>query len=323
MKFRKWGLIAVCLATVAFIFAGCASQQTSTSSDVADSASKVADTTSSQSTDNAPFYALIVGNDTRTGTVEITKEMYADGNARSDVMMLVRVDPANYKITLVSVARDTEATIDGQKTKINEAYHLHGLDGAVDAVQQLTGVKIKYAFDMNFVQFESFVDKIGGVTANVPVAMSLQDIVGGSQISLTPGDQQLNGAQALVLARTRKAYVNQDSSRQIQDRQLVQVFIQKALDNPTNVATYVTDLTSCCKTTMPAADILKYAQLFAANAGKTTILSGSGPDVGSLDSSVNLYLVPRDEATWKKIIDVVNAGGDPTTVYPLPPVEAA
>ena len=85
-----------------------------------------------------------MGDDSRTGTVEISKPDYSDGTGRSDVMMLVRVDPKTYAISIVSVPRDTETQLNGQKVKLNEVYHVAGIEESMKAVADLTGVTPKY-----------------------------------------------------------------------------------------------------------------------------------------------------------------------------------
>lgn len=272
---------------------------------------------------SAPFYALIVGNDSRVGTTQITNENYADGTGRSDTMMLARIDPRSYQVTLVSIPRDTEATLDGTVVKINEIYRQGGIEAAVDEVESLTGVHVQHYLDMGFVEFENFVNQIGGVTANVPIDMSLKDIVGGDKIELSAGTQELDGPQALVLARTRKLYAADiEACRQIQDRQIVEVAIKQVAADPENAATHVGALLGNVETDWPVDELTDLVVDFAENADKITVLSGTGPYVGDfMEEYDGLWLTPRDEETWKKVMEVVDNGGDPTSVIPLPTVE--
>lgn len=273
-----------------------------------------------------PFYVLVVGNDTRIGTTEINKPQYADGNARSDVMMLLRVDPKKYQVSIVTVPRDTATTINGQTVKINEGYAQGGMNGAVEQVESLTGVDIKYYFNMTFVQFEDFITNMNGVTADVPIDMSLVDIVHGGKVSLSKGDnQELNNEEALVLARQRKQYADDlDACRQIQDRQIVQSLIEKVASRPSDEAsTYANILTAGCETNMSADELTQYLGMFMDNASSLSFQSGTGPYKGGIDAATQLWLAPRDEETWAKVIATVEAGGDPTTVVALPKVAAA
>ena len=249
-----------------------------------------------------------------------------EGNARSDTMMLVYVNPATYQIGIVTVPRDTASTNSaGQTVKINDAYQQGGIEGCQQAVTALTGVTPKYYFDMTFVQFEDFVNNMDGVSANVPIAMSLVDIVGGETISLDKGDQPLNGAQALVLARVRKQYKNdQDACRQIQDRQIVQSLLAKVSQQPSDMAsTYANILTAGSNTNISADELRQYAEIFMQHADAITFQSGTGPYDGAQDASADgLWLATRDEDTWKQVVSTVEAGGDPTTVVALPKIVA-
>lgn len=271
-----------------------------------------------------PFYVLVVGNDSRTGTIEIGEEDYADGSGRSDTAMLVRVDPTTYQVAIVTIPRDTAITLGGTKTKFNEAYHSGGIEETMEQVKSLTGVMPQYYLDMSFVQFEKFVDELGGVTAHVPIDMGLEDIVSGGDIELSQGTQDLGGAEALVLARSRKQYADdQDACRQIQDRQIVEVAINKVAADPANAAAHAQTLTENMKTNWPASDLAKTVAEFAKNADKIKIVSGTGPYLGDIDQDVQVWLTTRDEATWKSIIETIEAGGDPTSIVALPTIVAA
>ena len=238
--------------------------------------------------------------------------------------MLARIDPKTYSVALISVPRDTSTEYNGQKMKLNEVYHIAGIEALESEVAKLTGVTPKYYLDMDFVQFEKFVDQLGGVTANVPINMQLVDIVSGDNIALNAGTQELNGPEALVLARSRKQYANDlDACRQIQDRQLVQVGIQQVAADPVNAALHVQALVDNCDTDWNAADLVETVKVFAQNADKIEFTSGTGPYQGDIDPDINLWLAYRDEATWAQIIETVEAGGDPETIVASPRVAAA
>ena len=308
-------LVACCVFCLVFVCTGCGKKDTPSPAPASPAVTK--------SASNEPFYALVVGNDTRTGTIGISEPQYADGNARSDTMMLLRVDPTTYQIAIITVPRDTSTTIDGQTVKLNEGYARGGMQGAVKQVEDLTGVDIKYYFNMTFVQFEDFIDRMGGVEVNVPVDMSLQDIVHGDQITLTEGDDQvLDGEEALVFARQRKGYAgNQDAVRQVQDRQVVQSLIEKVLAQPSDTAgTYATIMTTGSETNITSDELSSYMKPFMDNADKVTFVLGTGPYDGALDEASQLWLIPRDETTWRELIKVVESGGDPSTVVEIPAV---
>ena len=270
-----------------------------------------------------PFYVLVVGNDSRTGTVEITKGMYADGSARSDTTMLVRVDPENYVIDLITIPRDTSIDLNGQETKFNEAYHQGGIQATLEQVELLTGVKPKYYLDTTFVGFEKFIDAFGGVDVWVPMDMDLQDIVGGEHIYLSEGEQTLNGPEALVFARVRKAigYVYDDAPeeayRQVDDRSIVESAIRAVATGKVPADVAIKALLPNCDSNFSADDLESYANAFAENADKLTIYSATGPYNGDVIESGE-WLAYRDEDAWREIIALADANQDPNTVYPHP-----
>lgn len=266
-----------------------------------------------------PFYVLLVGNDGRTGTVEIDKPMYSDGSARSDVMMLMRIDPIDYKVTLISIPRDTAATVNGSLAKINTSYQHGGIDELLDQVKQLTGVQADYYFDLGFVTFEQFIDALGGVTVNVPVDMSLQDIVSGDNISLTAGEQELDGAEALVLSRSRKLYDGyQDAVRQMQNRAIVAAGINQVVQNPDSAEAAVAALMGAAETNMTEEELSSLVSSFVENADSLTIYQASGPYVGDIDPTDNMWYTTRDEGTWAQVIAAADAGEDPSGIVANP-----
>lgn len=273
--------------------------------------------------DEAPFYVLLVGNDSRVGTVEIEKSSYADGVGRSDTMMLVRVDPINYQITIVSIPRDTRVDVEGYPVKINDIYGYYGgIDRLCGEIAALTGVEPKYYLDTGFVGFENLVDSLGGCEAYVPIDMGLTDIVSGDYIELTAGNDTLTGAESLVLARVRKIFpTDQDVLRQQQDRQIVADLILQVAANPTIVAESVQALLDNTETNWPKDKLLATVSDFARHADQITIYSTTGPYEGDIDESVGLWLTYRDEDKWREIMEAANAGEDPKGILYEPTIE--
>lgn len=314
--------IAVCAAACALALAclaGCQSEQGSGQGTPQDIESEVSDSGATNA-----FYVLLVGNDSRTGTVDIAKPEWADGNARSDTMILARVDPDSYKVTLITIPRDTAATVDGSTKKINFAYQVGGIEDCVAQVEDLTGVEIDYYFDLGFVTFQKFVDALGGLSIDVPVDVDLKDIVGGEQVQVPAGSQDLDGVEALAVARARKVFAqDQDACRQIQDRALVAAAITKVAQNPDMVATAVSALMDNADTNMSSDELTELVAQFAEHADQAIIYQATGPYSGDIDPSTGEWLATRDEETWSKIISVADAGKDPSGIVPLPQVVQA
>lgn len=305
-------LLAAAVLTLALL-AGCQQQTEQKSDEVI-----VGETADSTPSIDEPFYMLLVGNDSRTGTVEEDKPEYADGLGRSDTTMLCRVDPTTYTLTLITVPRDTAIDWNGTRAKFNTAYQDEGIDGAIEQIKLLTGVDVYYYFDVGFEDFQNLVDALGGLSINVPVDIEMQDIVGGETVTLSAGEQNLNGVQALVAARERHSYGdNQEAKRQTQDRALVVAGIQKVAQDSSLVETAVSAMMQCADTNMTQDQLTKLVTNFAQNADKLTIYQATGPYEGETDPDSGLWIATRDEATWQRIIETADAGEDPSGIVPI------
>ena len=239
-------------------------------------------------------------------------------------MMLARIDPQTYKVTLITVPRDTTIDLNGSPAKLNNAYQAGGIEACVEQVELLTGVTIDYYFDLGFVTFQKFVDALGGLSIDVPINMSMQDIVGGDDVSVAAGQQDLDGAEALVVARTRKAFAtDQDACRQIQDRALVAAAITKVAQDSGMIETAVSAMMDNAETNMSADILTELVTSFASNADKLTIYQATGPYGGDINPTTGEWLATRDEATWRQIIATADAGEDPSGIVALPQIVAA
>ena len=130
--------------------------------------------------------------------------------SRSDTLMLIRADPQEQTISLLSFPRDLRAEIvcPGKATyvtKINAAYANCGSRGTLDTVRKLTGVSVNYLITVNFRGFTQVVDKLGGMWMDIDRRYynSHSGPTGYATINLQPGYQKLNGSQALDFVRFR------------------------------------------------------------------------------------------------------------------------
>jgi LCP family protein required for cell wall assembly len=83
----------------------------------------------------------------------------SDEPARSDTLMLVRIDPEQEATTVLSIPRDLRVAIPGHGlAKINDAYALGGQRLAVETVKAVTGLEIHHTVNVNFRGFRKVVD---------------------------------------------------------------------------------------------------------------------------------------------------------------------
>lgn len=264
---------------------------------------------------NQPFYALLIGSDSREGSGTSSKADESGDNQRSDVMILVRADIPNHQITMVSIPRDTPLHLDdGSVVKINEAYNIGGAAYTIEAVSELTGVPISHYAEVHFSELQTLVDKLGGVEVDVPIELSYQDALTGETVTLQPGVQTINGQQAQIFARARHEYgTNQDENRQNSVRQLAEAILEKALDRPVfELPGTVLDLAECVGTDMNTGDLVSFATAFVGGSGKMTVYSGTGPTDGDINEAAGgLWLCYENSQGWADLMSVVDSGGDP------------
>lgn len=281
-----------------------------------------------------PFYVLLLGSDSREGSGTSSNPAMQGDNQRSDVMILARVDASNRQVTLVSVPRDTPYTLDdGSVVKINEVYNIEGASGSIKAVSELTGVPISHYAEVHFSEFQEIVDKLGGITVDVPIAVSYKDALTGDKVTIEPGVQTLNGQQAQIFARARHEYGdNQEAKRQSNIRTVLMAIVQKVLEKPlTELPGTVLDLAQSVGTDMNTSDIVSLALGFAGGSSNMTVYSCSGPSNGDfMEQHDGLWLCYENPEGWASLMAVVDAGEDPsgmdvesTAIYPDVSSEAA
>ncbi len=145
---------------------------------------------------------------------------------RSDTMILTTIPPVLPQVSMLSIPRDLWVTIPNHyDNRINTAHYFaelenpgSGMQAAKEAVEANFGIKVNYAVRVKFTGFVDIVDAFGGVTVNLPEAMS----------GLEAGPNHLDGKQALAFVRDRKA--SDDFFRQ----QRGQLFVASAIKEVLN-----------------------------------------------------------------------------------------
>lgn len=142
---------------------------------------------------------LIVGSDSREGLDDLTNFGRAGGE-RSDVVMLVRVDPETGSARMLSIPRDLRVEITGHGTnKINAAYAFGGPSLLVETLKSNLDVEVNHYVEIDFVGFQALIDEVGGIEMSFPYPA--RDAKSG--LNVDAGTQTLDGAEALAYARSR------------------------------------------------------------------------------------------------------------------------
>jgi len=146
----------------------------------------------------APEYILLLGSDARPGQTR----------ARSDSIVIARIEQDTKKVTLLSIPRDTRVPIPGHgQDKITHANAFGGPALAIKTVKAYTGLPINHYVELNFAGFADIVDALGGVTVNVDRTINDPhgaNTGGVSNVTYVPaGKQRLSGPAALTYVRAR------------------------------------------------------------------------------------------------------------------------
>ncbi|MCB0977420.1 MAG: LCP family protein [Acidimicrobiales bacterium] len=153
-----------------------------------------------------PVNFLIVGTDDATGldpNDPLLDGREDVGGTRSDVTMVVRLDPKHGTASVVSFPRDLWVKIPGHgSNRINSAIAYGEGDPAllIDTLKENFGISINHYVEVNFAAFKNVVSQIGGV--KVYISHPLRD--GRAQLNIPQaGCQVLDKDQALAYSRSR------------------------------------------------------------------------------------------------------------------------
>jgi LCP family protein required for cell wall assembly len=159
-----------------------------------------------------PQTFLILGSDRRFDEIKANNPaLKKDAPARSDTMMLLRLDPDQAATSVLSLPRDLKVEIPGYGTdKLNAAYSIGGPTLTVKTIKAFTGLDINHVININFGGFREVVNAIGCVYIDVdrryyhsneglPVSAHY------AEIDIDAGYQKLCGTDALSYVRFRHA----------------------------------------------------------------------------------------------------------------------
>ncbi len=200
-----------------------------------------------QNITNTPFVVYISGSDTRNS--------YLPTHTRSDVNILVVVNPTTKQILLLNTPRDyyvENPAGGGSRDKLTHC-GIYGVDCSIKALEMLYGVDVDYYGRINFTGFETLIDAIGGIT--VYADRSFTTFNG---VYVGAGENYMNGHEALSFARERYKLSGGDNARGQNQMKVIKAVIQKMTSGKTIISNYSEILSSMqgmFVTSMPMEDI--------------------------------------------------------------------
>jgi LCP family protein required for cell wall assembly len=177
--------------------------------------------------ENSALTFLLVGTDTRSDSPTTGTGAGGDGlgRDRSDVLMIVRIDPSRTNLAVVSIPRDSWVEIPGHgMNKINAAYAYGGPSLLIQTVELLTAIRIDHLAVIDFAGFQAMVDAVGGIDVSILEATSQEGV------QFHEGLNHLDGYAALKFVRQRHGLVNGDLDRAQREQSALRALLVKAVE---------------------------------------------------------------------------------------------
>nr|WP_251861830.1 LCP family protein [Clostridium sp. Marseille-Q2269] len=147
-----------------------------------------------------PVNILVVGVD-----IGNPNSKSASDPKRTDTMLVVNYNPKTKNIKILSVPRDTRVTMNGKKIKINSAHAINGVNGSIEAIENLLGIQINNYAKIDYEGFRKVIDAVGGVEMDITRNMNYDDPSQNLHIHFQKGTTvHLDGKKAEEFFRWRK-----------------------------------------------------------------------------------------------------------------------
>ena len=173
-----------------------------------------------------PFNVCVTG-------IDIWGEI--DQVSRSDVNMIVTVNPQTRTVMLTSVPRDSYVILHsfGEYDKLTHS-GVWGVEETVTTLEDWLDIDIDYYVRVNFSMLVDIVNAIGGIDVYSDYAFksAIHDC------SYKKGWNHLNGKQALYFARERKAFKDQDQQRIKNQQKVMKACLKKVTSSRVLLTNY-------------------------------------------------------------------------------------
>lgn len=192
-----------------------------------------------------PFTIYITGIDTY-GSVSTV--------SRTDVNLLVTVNPKTKQILMTSIPRDCQINLH-KNGKMDKLTHtgIYGVEETISTIEDFLDLKINYYARTNFAGITNIIDALGGVT--VDSDREFTTLHGNYHI--VKGKQEMDGDKALCFVRERKSFAAGDFVRGQHQQALLKAMLEKAMSPKiiTNFQNILSAIEGCFETNMSSKEI--------------------------------------------------------------------
>ncbi len=243
-----------------------------------------------------PFLIYVSGNDTYGSIKNVS---------RSDVNILVAVNPKTRSILLVNTPRDYYVKLHSKKAmdKLTHA-GIYGVEESMKTLADLYATNVDFYVNINFSSLIKIVDALGGITVNSKYSFSYDGF------TFNKGKNRLDGKAALAFSRFRKGLPQGDISRGENQEAVIEAIVEK-ISNPSVISKYASILKTIgnsFNTNMSEEDIYKLAKFQLNESPKWSITSQNATGQNAYDVTYSagrtkLYVMKPDE---ESVTDVKN-----------------
>ena len=258
-----------------------------------------------------PFIVYVSGNDTN----------YSLTNQRSDVNILVVVNPVTKQVLMINTPRDYYVQLtgsqeaDGEWDKLTHC-GIYGIECSMATLGDLYDQDVHYYTQVSFVGFKRLIDAMGGIK----VYSDASFFSSHSETYVEKGYNYMNGEEALSFVRERKNLPDGDNARGRHQMAVIRAIIDKAVSGAilTKYGAILDSMGSCFGTNLTgdeASDLVKMqlADMASWNIKSFSVI-GDGYGESNYTYSVpgqKVYVLPQN-ATYvdhaKHLIDKVFDG---------------
>jgi len=199
-------------------------------------------------TSKESFNILISGIDTEgpIGTV-----------SRSDVNIIMTVNPNTHEILLTHIPRDYYVQLHGTTGSKDKLTHagIYGIDMSLKTIEDLLDIKINYYVRVNFTTLIKIVDTIGGIDVVSDQAFSEYGY------SYKKGINHLDGMHALMYSRIRHVLEGGDRARGKHQEEVITAIFNKITNSEVLLKDYnkiLVNLTDSLQTNITSSEIKNF-----------------------------------------------------------------
>lgn len=227
--------------------------------------------------------------------------------SRSDVNMIVTVNPDTKTVLLTSIPRDYYVQVHGQtglKDKLTHA-GIYGLDRSVSTVEDLFDIDIDYSVKVGFPSVVTLVDLVGGVDIDSDLEFDSSHMPGWR---VKKGLNHMDGAKALAYARERYAYAGGDRHRILNQQQVLEATMKKIISDKSILLKYdelLNSLSALYITDIPREEISKIVKMQLNDMSPWNFKTQSVDGIGELTHTYtapksNRYVIIPNKSTVNK-----------------------